>query len=74
MKMGFSKIRTDCFAYVNKNGRHDCTALSELVCQHSNCSFYKKGSPIDTDSLRGGRATKNKNPKGYIGIQRKREI
>ncbi len=33
-------IKKDCFAYVARDGRHLCSALTEAFCLKENCKFY----------------------------------
>ena len=32
-------IKEDCFAFTGS--RHDCRALTELICKNKDCKFYK---------------------------------
>lgn len=32
-------IKNDCFAF--KGSRHNCRALTELLCKNKDCKFYK---------------------------------
>lgn len=36
-----SRVKEDCFAYVETLGKPACKALSEMLCTKGNCKFYK---------------------------------
>lgn len=36
-----SKVKTDCFAFVDFGKCKKCTALEELECEKGSCKFYK---------------------------------
>lgn len=33
-------VKKDCFAYVARDGRHRCSAMSEVYCLKGECKFY----------------------------------
>lgn len=33
--------KTDCYAYLKRQGREVCTALTEVFCRKEECKFYK---------------------------------
>lgn len=37
-----NNIKTDCFAYINRNGHKSCYSLNKLYCANEKCNFYKK--------------------------------
>lgn len=41
-------IQIDCFAYKNQN----CTILTELLCKHQRCPFFKTQEQLDRENVR----------------------
>lgn len=35
-------VKTDCFAYITRNGNSHCYCLNRLYCIKEKCNFYKK--------------------------------
>ena len=42
-----AEIKTDCFGYNCR--KNECTILTQTVCKHRNCSFYKTQEQYDED-------------------------
>ncbi len=43
---GIVMEKTDCFAYIEKNGHKLCSALHEMQCKDKECRFYKNNKQI----------------------------
>ena len=44
-------VHTDCFAYnETENDKQQCCALTERICNHKECRFYKTWDDCDTET------------------------